>query len=62
MQKPNYSAEKIEHFEKMFQAALEYAGNCQLPITVVESACRDTLARIDAKRLLDGLRASGAKV
>lgn len=61
-QKPTYEPAKIEHFEKLFQGALEYAGNVGLPITVVEAACRDVLGKIDGRRLLDGLRGAGGKV
>lgn len=61
-QKPNYDPAKIQHFEGMFQGALEYAGNVGLPITVVEAACRDTLGKIEGRRLLEGLRQNGAKL
>lgn len=61
-QKPNYDPAKIEHFERMFLGALEYASNIGLPITVVEASCRDVLGKIEGRRLLDGLRGAGAKL
>lgn len=59
---PNYDLPKVQHFEKLFQGALEYASNTSLPLCVIEGACRDALAQVEAQRLLNALRARGAKL
>lgn len=61
-QKPNYNPAQIEHFEKLFRGSLEYAANTGLPLTVVEAACRDAIAHVEAHRMLNALRVRGAKL
>lgn len=62
MAKPTWDVEKIETFEKLVQGAVEYANKHNLSLSVVEASMRDILANVEAHRMLNAMRARGAKL
>lgn len=54
--------EAIKTFDQLVAGLGEYAAKHNLPLSIVEGACRDMIAQVEARRLLGALRNQGAKL
>lgn len=58
----NLDPDKIKAFREMYEGAMQYAAQHQVPIQVVEGALRDGLAMVEGLRLMMAMRKHGARI